>query len=222
MALEANVEAGNTSRSSALTCTDPGGDTVYIEPTQLPSHGTMHPARPAAGHDRAHLHRGDGDAGGLTDTIRFRAVGGRRSNQITIEIPISAGHVPVCPSHLALQVYAGQGIVFAQNPCTDDDCDPLTIVAVDTPAHGAITMAPTPPWTYMPAEGFVGDDVLTYRARDARTESNLAVLGLYVVPWPYLGRPVAVTPPAPDLVPPTLSLAVQRGAAAMPRALPGA
>ena len=179
--LVANVQAGESIVLPAPPCTDPEDDPISIEVTQAPTLGTLDPAgtQPIA---TQRTYTADADAGGATDTIKFRAVaGGENSNEATLEIHIGDNHAPVCPANLARSVASGGQLVIDQNPCTDADGDPLTYVIVGPPAHGTITgPASNGTYTYKPAAGYVGADSLTYRARDASTESNLGTFSITV------------------------------------------
>lgn len=179
--LVANVQAGESIVLPAPPCTDPENDPISIEVTQAPTLGTLDPAgtQPIA---TQRTYTADADAGGATDTIKFRAVaGGENSNEATLEIHIGDNHAPVCPANLARSVASGGQLVIDQNPCTDADSDPLTYVIVGPPAHGTITgPASNGTYTYKPAAGYVGSDSLTYRARDASTESNLGTFSITV------------------------------------------
>ena len=70
----------------------------------------------------------------------------------------------------------------------DPDGDPLTAVPVDGPSHGTLVLGFDGSFTYVPDEGFIGIDQVTYVARDGRRDSNLATVTIEVVTLP----PVAV------------------------------
>ena len=220
--LTADAKPGETITLPTAPCMDPDGDDVFIEPTQEPVHGFLSPPGiQPIGAERTYT--ADPDAGGLTDTIKFRAVaGGENSDEATLEIHISVNHAPVCPAHVELQVEVGHTLVFAQNACTDEDGDPLRISLIEPPSHGSITLSPVPPWTYTPTPGYVGHDRLIYQAHDASTNSGPAVLGITITPADSGGggttTPPVVTPP-PDVTPPSLSLAVPRARLALRRVL---
>ena len=222
--LEASVRAGESITMPTAPCFDPDGDDVSIKVTQEPIHGTLDPEGelPIA---TARTYTADADAGGLTDTIKFRAIaGGEESDEATLEIDISApNHAPVCPGHVELEVAAGDTIVFAQNACTDEDGDPLSVLLVQPPSHGAITpLSPTPPWTYTPAAGYLGRDFFSYQAFDGSSESNVGEVGITITAASSPGTggppPPVVTPQPPrDATAPTLSLRAR--ATALKRAL---
>jgi hypothetical protein len=226
--LEAAVQAGETITLPGAPCTDPDGDAVSIEPTQELMYGFVEPAgiQPI---ETERTYTADPDAGGLTDTLKFRAVaGGQTSNEATLLIHISANHAPVCPGHVELEVQAGETIVFAQSACTDEDGDPLSVLLVQWPSHGAITpLSPTPPWTYTPTAGYIGRDFFTYRARDASAESNPGEVGITIIPAATGGgtpngggaTPAVPSSTPPDLMAPTLSLRTPAAALALKRAL---
>jgi PKD repeat protein len=64
---------------------------------------------------------------------------------------------------------------------SDPEGDPLTYAVVDDPAHGTVSLAGDLA-TYAPADGYVGPDSFTYKAKDADGESNLATVTITVVP----------------------------------------
>ena len=226
--LEANVQAGDSIDLPAAPCTDDDGDAIDIEVTMGPAHGTLDPSgTQPIGTQRTYT--ADVDAGGEVDVIKFRAVaGGENSNEATLEINIGANHPPVCLTPLRTSVESGQELLLSGAPgvpCDDADGDLLTYAIVDPPDHGTITAAsPTGfLFTYRPAAGYVGPDVLTFRAMDASAQSNLATLSIAVTA-PATGgggaaTPPAVTPPPSDVTPPTLSLAVSRSRLALARVL---
>ena len=179
--LVANVQAGESIALPAAPCTDSDGDAISIEVTQAPTLGTLDPAgTQPIGTQRTYT--ANDDAGGETDTIKFRAVaGGETSNEATLQINISENHAPVCPANLARTVASGSQLVIDQNPCTDADSDVLTYVIADQPAHGTISgPASNGSYTYTPSAGYVGADSLTYRAQDASTQSNLGTFSITV------------------------------------------
>ena len=225
--LEANVQAGASIDLPAAPCTDDDGDAIDIEVTMGPAHGTLDPSgTQPIGTQRTYT--ADADAGGEVDVIKFRAVaGGENSNEATLEINIGANHPPVCLTPLRTTVEAGQELLLSGAPgvpCDDADGDLLTYAIVDPPDHGTITAAsPTGfIFTYRPAAGYVGPDVLSFRAMDASAQSNLATLSITVT-GPATGggtaTPPVVTPPTADVTPPTLALAVPRSRLALARVL---
>jgi hypothetical protein len=226
--LEANVQAGESIVLPRPPCTDADGDDIDIEVTQAPVHGTFDPPGTQS-IDTQRTYTADADAGDVVDTVKFRAVaGGENSNEATLEINISANHAPVCPSRIELSVMSGEQLVLTGNPCSDADGDPLTLVLVDAPDHGTLTGPSNGSYTYTPAAGYSGPDSLRYRAEDASTQSNVVTLAINVTPRPAppptpttTGGSTApsVTPPPPDLVPPTASLTAPRAQLVLRRVL---
>jgi subtilisin family serine protease len=64
---------------------------------------------------------------------------------------------------------------------TDADGDPLTYSVVSGPTHGVLTGTP-PNLSYTPAPNYNGPDALTFRARDAARDSNLATVSITITP----------------------------------------
>ena len=80
---------------------------------------------------------------------------------------------------------------------SDVDGDPLTAVLVDSPSHGALTLAANGGFSYTPANGFTGADLFSYRASDGDKHSPIRVVSLNVtaIPTP-TPTPVPTVPPA--------------------------
>ena len=222
--LEAEVQAGESITLPAAPCTDSDGDAVSIEITQEPSSRAAGAHRDPTDRGRAHV-PANPDAGGLSDTIKFRAVaGGENSNEATFEIHISVNHAPVCPGHVEVTIVQDSKLVFTSNACSDEDGDPLSVFLIEPPSHGSITpLSPVPPWTYTPAPGYVGHDRLIYQAHDASTNSGPAELGITMTAAPRVTPPVVtppvVSPPATDVTAPALSLATLSRTLALRRTL---
>lgn len=65
----------------------------------------------------------------------------------------------------------------------DEDLDPedvLTVVLIDGPDHGDLTVDPDGGFSYLPDEEFHGDDGFSYRVSDGRFDSDVAVVVIAV------------------------------------------
>ncbi|MGH8224949.1 MAG: Ig-like domain-containing protein [Gammaproteobacteria bacterium] len=73
---------------------------------------------------------------------------------------------------------------------TDPDGNPFTFRVVDQPSHGSLTIddASSGAYTYMPDQGYSGDDSFTFKANDGQADSNIATISVTIK---------AVTPPPP-------------------------
>ncbi len=62
----------------------------------------------------------------------------------------------------------------------DLDGDPLSVLMIDPPAHGVVTVNADGSFTYAPTQNFHGVDAFTYRANDGQASSDLAVVSITV------------------------------------------
>jgi len=83
---------------------------------------------------------------------------------------------------------------------SDVDGDTLTAVLVDSPNHGALTLAANGGFSYTPANGFTGADLFSYRASDGDKHSPIRVVSLNVT-----AIPTPTPTPVPTVPPPTAS-----------------
>jgi hypothetical protein len=65
---------------------------------------------------------------------------------------------------------------------TDSDGLPLTAVEVTGPAHGTLTLNSDGSFTYVPADGYTGEDSFTYEDNDGNTDSNVATVTIHIEP----------------------------------------
>jgi large repetitive protein len=63
---------------------------------------------------------------------------------------------------------------------TDADANTLTAVLGTGPTHGTLTLNANGSFTYTPASNYSGADSFTYRANDAKADSNLATVAITV------------------------------------------
>jgi hypothetical protein len=69
-----------------------------------------------------------------------------------------------------------------QLSCTDTESDPLTLAVAGDPQHGTLTTVnqTTDRVTYIPDDGFTGQDSFTYTANDGSEDSNAATVSVSV------------------------------------------
>jgi hypothetical protein len=83
------------------------------------------------------------------------------------------------PAGGLLNVPASTGVLANDS---DPDGDPLAAEGVDGPSHGVAYLGQDGSLVYVPAIGFTGTDVLTYRASDGTLRSDIAAVTLTVGP----------------------------------------
>ena len=82
---------------------------------------------------------------------------------------------------------------------TDVEGDPLTVVLVDGPTHGTLSLNPDGGFTYTPAPNFNGSDSFNYKANDGSLDSNVATVTITIA-TPGNQAPVAVNDAAGTLM----------------------
>jgi uncharacterized repeat protein (TIGR01451 family) len=133
-----------------------------------------------------------GTAPGLhTFTINLVGDGAVLATQqvsITVAPPPNRAPVAVNDAFTVTQESAGNVLAVLAND-SDPDSDPLTLMQVSAPAHGAATRAGNTV-LYTPTAGYVGADAFTYTVSDGKTTAQ-ATVNLTVTPKPNRA-PVAV------------------------------
>jgi hypothetical protein len=86
---------------------------------------------------------------------------------------------------------------------SDVDGDGLHAHKVNSPAHGALTLADDGGFSYTPASGYTGPDAFSYRAYDGSVESATRIVSLTVSAIP--PNPTPTPEPTPTPAPPTAS-----------------
>ena len=76
----------------------------------------------------------------------------------------------------------------------DPDGDALTYLLVDAPTHGVLSLGTDGRYSYTPAAGYVGGDRFTFKARDARLDSNLGTVSITVTAPSPTNRPPVANP----------------------------
>ncbi|MDR0577324.1 MAG: cadherin-like domain-containing protein, partial [Candidatus Accumulibacter sp.] len=62
----------------------------------------------------------------------------------------------------------------------DPDGDTLTVIILTAPRHGKLVANPDGTYTYIPDEGYLGEDSFTYKVNDGKLDSNIATVTLVV------------------------------------------
>jgi hypothetical protein len=98
-------------------------------------------------------------------------------------MPIVRGTRPTCPVQLTVTTQRDTPLDLPPAPCNEPQGRPLSLILVDGPQHGALG-APRADGhrTFTPARGYVGDDVIHYRATNGTETSDLATLNVHVLP----------------------------------------
>jgi hypothetical protein len=96
---------------------------------------------------------------------------------------VVTGTRPTCPTQVALNTPRDTPLDLPPAPCNDPRGRPLSLILVDGPQHGTLS----PPRgdghrTFTPAHGYVGDDVIHYRATNGTETSDLATVIVHVLP----------------------------------------
>lgn len=65
---------------------------------------------------------------------------------------------------------------------SDPDGDTLTAILITDPTHGTLNLSGNGSFTYVPATGYTGSDIFTYRVTDGSSTSALASVALTISP----------------------------------------
>ena len=150
---------------------DLDGDGLTVTAIGTPSHGVvsrngdMVTYTPAAGYDGEDSFTytvSDGKGGTATGTVRVTVVSNRA--------PVANVYGRITMVGTPLEV---RPLDYASDP----DGDPLTIIAVETPSHGTVSLNGDT-ITYTPAQGYAGEDSFTYTVSDGR--GGTAIAAIYV------------------------------------------
>jgi hypothetical protein len=97
--------------------------------------------------------------------------------------PVVAGTRPTCPAQVAVSTPRDTPLDLPPAPCNDPRGRPLSLILVDGPQHGTLS-APRADGhrTFTPARGYVGDDMIHYRATNGAETSDLATVIVHVLP----------------------------------------
>ncbi|MHC4403368.1 MAG: Ig-like domain-containing protein, partial [Planctomycetota bacterium] len=123
-----------------------------------------------------------------TDSFTYRANDGVADSSLAT-VSISVAPLNAAPKAENDGYLTGQDVPLIVAPDdgvlandVDADGDALTATLVDGPSHGTLTLLADGSFEYTPDAGFRGEDVITYRASDGYSESNLAAVSLTVGP----------------------------------------
>ncbi len=162
----------DTVKPVTLVATDQDGDALTYQIAAQPAHGALSGTPPNLTYTPAsHFYGSDG--------FTFKANDGELdSNIAAVSITVTqVNHPPLAQNQ---SVTTDQDIAKAINlVATDPDGDSLTYQIVTQPVHG--TLSGTPPiLTYTPAIGYSGSDSFTFKADDAKLESNTATVSIVI------------------------------------------
>lgn len=125
-----------------------------------------------------------------TDKFFYRAYDGHAYSERTrVDITVNDSPVSVNDSYSmdrdTTLTVAAPGVITND---TDPEGDPLTVVVVDNPTHGSVTLNVDGSFDYTPISSYFGSDSFTYKANDGHSDSNTATVNITVND---------VTPPTP-------------------------
>ncbi len=155
-----------------LIAADPDHDSLTYTIVAQPAHGALSGAPPNLTYTPAnHFYGSDGFTFKVND-------GELDSNIATVSIAVThVNHPPVAQNE---SVTADQDIAKAITlVATDPDADSLTYQIVTHPVHGMLS-GTSPILTYTPAIGYSGSDSFTFKANDAKLESNIATVSIII------------------------------------------
>jgi hypothetical protein len=97
--------------------------------------------------------------------------------------PVVRSTRPTCPAQLTVTTPRDLPLDLPPAPCNDPQGRPLSLILVDGPQHGTLS-APRADGhrTFTPARGYVGDDVIHYRATNGTDTSDIATVIVRVLP----------------------------------------
>ena len=160
-------------------CTDPDGDTLTLQITDQPDHGTITgpdedglftytaPPSPYTGPDSFGVSVSDG-----VNTL---------SANVSIQVIEFVNDTPDCFDDF-VDVRQPHSVVIAPG-CFDDEEQALSYAVSRAPEHGTLTGDPAGGgWTYTPDPGYTGTDSFLYRANDGTTDSAGATVHINVLP----------------------------------------
>ncbi len=120
-----------------------------------------------------------------TDTFTYTASDGQAtSSAVVVTITVAAVNDAPVATEDSYTTAEDTALTIAVPGVLTNDTDvegtSLTVVVVDQPVHGTLTLNPNGSFTYTPFLNFSGTDTFTYRASDATSESNLATVTITV------------------------------------------
>lgn len=178
----AAADSYSTDEGEALTVEAPGvlGNDTDADSDPLTATGATQPANGEVtlNADGSFTYTPDAGFSG-TDSFTYKANDGTADSAaatvtITVEEVVEENHAPVAGDDVYV-TDEGQALTVPAPGVlgndVDADGDPLTATDATQPAHGEVTVNADGSLTYTPDAGFVGLDVLTYRADDGTDRS---------------------------------------------------
>ncbi|HTD65022.1 MAG TPA: Ig-like domain-containing protein, partial [Candidatus Limnocylindria bacterium] len=163
--------------------TDLQGDSLTATLLTLPAYGTLNFTNNGAFSYRAQTNFYG------TDSFTYRARDGQ-ANSLPTTVTITISPINDAP-RATNNTYSADAdsTFFVDAPGVlgndlDVDGDPLNVVLISSPTHGALLLDPDGSFIYTPDEGYAGLDTFTYRASDGQTMSAVATATITVVPAP--------------------------------------
>ena len=160
--------------------TDADSDTLSVTVVTQPSHGTL-----TLDPDGSFTYEPDADYNG-DDSFTYTVNDGTSdSSEATVSITVT----PVADNPQAvddtysvlpdntLNVSAAEGLLAND---IDGDGDTLTVTIVDQPENGTLTPSDDGSFSYVPGQGFSGEDTFTYKINDGSTDSGIATVTIAV------------------------------------------
>ena len=167
---------------------DLNGDLLTVLTVTAPAHGSV-----VANTDRTLTYT---PAAGFTgtDTFTYTITDGTDTATATVTITVvaaAANRPPSTATDAATTAAGTPATIPVLGNDTDPDRDPLTVIGMTQPGHGAAVLNPDGTITYTPAAGFTGTDTFTYTITDG-TDTATATVTITVAPGS-IPRPLAFT-----------------------------
>ncbi len=164
---------------------DLNGDSIYAEPYEGPSHGSL-----SLESDGSFSYLADDNYFGA-DSFSYRAYDGHAYSQpatVTIDVtPINDPPLAVDDAYEIAygdEFSAAEGVLANDSDVEDDD---LTVILRDRPAYGSVELQDDGTFVYRPDQFFSGADGFTYLAYDGQMYSRLSAVSILVEPAPMPG-----------------------------------
>lgn len=154
---------------------DPDGDALSISAVTQPQNGTASQSGSAIGYTPAAGFNG-------TDTFSYTISDGRGGTATALVTITISGSPPVANPDNATTI-SGQAVtinVLAND--SDPDGDALSVTAVGSATHGALSLNSDGTVRYTPESGFVGSDSFSYTLRDATGAQATGLVTVQVIP----------------------------------------
>ncbi len=155
-----------------LTGSDVDGNSLTFKVANAPTHGTLSGSLPAITYTPTLYYAGN-------DSFTFLVNDGTEdSSPGTVFLSLTqVNHAPVANNQ---DINVTKNVSKAINLTgTDVDGNSLTYTVIAAPTHGTLSGA-APDLVYMPAQGYIGNDGLTFKANDGSLDSSPATISLSV------------------------------------------